>query len=132
MVAHGIHCYVFKESRPTPELSFKVRYLNTYARIVITASYNQKQYNGFKVYGEDGAQLIPQFADQIVAHMKEVEDILSIKALDCEGLLASEFCKEIGEKLDDAYNDGYKYLLHRNIKSFHLSILPYMVQDLSR
>lgn len=103
LAAHGIQSYVFTESRPTPELSFAVRYLAAFAGVVITASHNPKQYNGFKVYGEDGAQLTPQFADEIVAHMDEIDDIFAIEALDHQTLLASGYCTEILEKLDDAY-----------------------------
>lgn len=103
LAAHGIQSYVFTEARPTPELSFAVRYLAAYAGVVITASHNPKQYNGFKVYGEDGAQLTPAFADAIVAKMEAVEDLFAIKALAKEELLASGYCTEILEKLDDAY-----------------------------
>lgn len=103
LAAHGIQSYVFKESRPTPELSFAVRYLAAYAGVVITASHNPKQYNGFKVYGEDGAQLTPQFADEIVAHMNNVDSVFEIPNLSRSQLQTSEWCVELLEKLDEAY-----------------------------
>ena len=103
LAAHGIQSYVFKESRPTPELSFAVRYLAAYAGVVITASHNPKQYNGFKVYGEDGAQLTPQFADEIVWHMNAVNSVFEIPNLSRAQLQSSGLCVEILEKLDAAY-----------------------------
>src|SRR5699024_6449342 len=75
----GIRTYVFKESRPTPQLSFAIRHLNAFAGVVITASHNPSEYNGFKVYGEDGGQLPPVAADYIVQYMEEIDDIFAIK-----------------------------------------------------
>ena len=124
LAAHGIQSYVFTESRPTPELSFAVRYLAAYAGVVITASHNPKQYNGFKVYGEDGAQLTPQFADEIVAHMNAVEDLFTIESLNREQLLASGLCVEILEKLDDAYNMALKSLVTADEKDLQLVYTP--------
>lgn len=124
LAAHGIQSYVFTESRPTPELSFAVRYLAAYAGVVITASHNPKQYNGFKVYGEDGAQLTPQFADEIVAHMHAVEDIFTIESFNYEQLLASGLCVEILEKLDDAYNRALKPLVTAGEKDLQLVYTP--------
>lgn len=124
LAAHGIQSYVFTESRPTPELSFAVRYLAAYAGVVITASHNPKQYNGFKVYGEDGAQLTPQFADEIVAHMNAVEDLFAIESLNREALLASSLCVEILEKLDDAYNIALKTLVTTGEKDLQLVYTP--------
>lgn len=124
LAAHGIQSYVFTESRPTPELSFVVRYLAAYAGVVITASHNPKQYNGFKVYGEDGAQLTPQFADEIVAHMNEVKDLFTIESFNREQLLVSGLCVEILEKLDDAYNMSLKSLVTASKKNLQLVYTP--------
>ncbi|KOS60713.1 phospho-sugar mutase [Lysinibacillus agricola] len=116
LAAHGIQSYVFSESRPTPELSFAVRYLAAYAGVVITASHNPKEYNGFKVYGQDGAQLTPQFADEVFEHMKRVEDIFKIHSLTKDELFTSGYCIEMLEKLDDAYNAALKTLVQANGK----------------
>lgn len=101
--AHGIRSYVYKEARPTPQLSFTVRQLHAYAGVVITASHNPKQYNGFKVYGEDGAQLTPQFANDIVEHMENIEDIFSIKVCELEQLEQQRILSWLGSDMDAAY-----------------------------
>ena len=114
LAAQGIQTYVFKESRPTPELSFAVRYLHAIAGIVITASHNPKQYNGFKVYGDDGAQLTPAFADEIVENMNAVTNIFEIPCLTKEQLETSPYFTDILEKLDDAYATALKTLTLTN------------------
>ncbi|MGE7950627.1 phospho-sugar mutase [Lysinibacillus xylanilyticus] len=101
--AHGIRSYVYKEARPTPQLSFTVRQLHAYAGVVITASHNPKQYNGFKVYGEDGAQLTPQFANDIVEHMENIEDIFSVKVCELEKLDQQGILTWLGSDMDAAY-----------------------------
>ncbi|MGE7092703.1 phospho-sugar mutase [Lysinibacillus sp. NPDC048646] len=101
--AHGIYSYVYNEARPTPQLSFTVRELNAYAGVVITASHNPKQYNGFKVYGEDGAQLTPQFANDIVEHMEKIVDIFSIKVAELEQLEQQEILTWLTRDKDAAY-----------------------------
>ena len=101
--AHGITTYIYKESRPTPQLSFTVRELNAYAGVVITASHNPKQYNGFKVYGEDGAQLVPAGAKQIVDHMEQIEDIFEISAAEIDALESQGLAHWILEELDEKY-----------------------------
>ncbi|WDV07479.1 phospho-sugar mutase [Lysinibacillus irui] len=116
LAAHGIQTYVFSESRPTPELSFAIRYLAAYAGVVITASHNPKEYNGFKVYGQDGAQLTPRFADEVSEHMKSVEDIFKIHSLTKDELFTSDYCIEMLDKLDDAYNAALKTLIQVNGK----------------
>ena len=103
LAAQGIQAYVFKESRPTPELSFAIRYLHAIAGVVITASHNPKQYNGFKVYGEDGAQLTPTLANDIVAKMDAIDNVFDIPYVASDELSASPLVTEILEKLDDAY-----------------------------
>ncbi len=101
--AHGIRSYVYKEARPTPQLSFTVRQLHAYAGVVITASHNPKQYNGFKVYGEDGAQLTPQFANDIVEHMGNIGDIFAIKVCELEQLEQQGILSWLGSDMDAAY-----------------------------
>ena len=101
--AHGIHVYLFDDLRPTPELSFAVRHLNTFAGINITASHNAKQYNGYKVYGEDGAQMEPENADRLFAYTQKVDDIFSVKAAPVEELRANGTLQLIGEDVDEAY-----------------------------
>lgn len=102
---HRIRVYLFKESRPTPELSFAMRHLHAFAGVVITASHNPAQYNGFKVYGEDGGQLPPDAADGIVQHMEEIEDLFTIQTAGEEELLQSGMLTYILEEIDVAYQE---------------------------
>lgn len=105
LASHGIQTYVFEELRPTPELSFAVRYLNAFSGIVVTASHNPPEYNGYKVYGEDGGQLPPAAADEVIAKVNEIEDELSIQVKDEAELKASGLIKMIGEEIDSAYTE---------------------------
>ncbi|WP_182199695.1 phospho-sugar mutase [Paraliobacillus salinarum] len=100
---HGIQTYVFDALRPTPELSFAVRYLNAYSGIVITASHNPPEYNGFKVYGSDGGQLPPGPADEVVEKVNEVENELEIAVADEAAIKESGLLQIIGDKVDEAY-----------------------------
>lgn len=100
---HGIQSYVFEELRPTPELSFAVRHLHAYAGIVITASHNPPEYNGFKVYGPDGCQLPPAAADQVIAKVNEVDNELTIEVADEKSLKTKGLLHIIGEDIDQAY-----------------------------
>lgn len=103
LATHGIHVYLFDDLRPTPELSFAVRYLHTYAGINITASHNAKQYNGYKAYGEDGAQMAPDNADRLFAYAQKVKDIFHVKAEQVPALRANGTLQLIGEDVDQAY-----------------------------
>ncbi|NLR42246.1 phospho-sugar mutase [Bacillus megaterium] len=105
---HGIKTYVFDELRPTPELSYAVRYLNAFAGIVITASHNPPEYNGYKVYGEDGGQLPPAAADNIISHMNRVENELSISVKEEQELLAEGLLTYIEAEVDAAYTEALK------------------------
>ncbi|KGA98038.1 phosphoglucomutase [Alkalihalobacillus alcalophilus ATCC 27647 = CGMCC 1.3604] len=105
---HGITTYVFRDLRPTPELSFAVRHLNTYSGIVITASHNPPEYNGFKVYGPDGGQLPPGPADELVSYVQSVENELMIEVGDEKELKGKRLYQIISEELDDAYNEQLK------------------------
>ncbi|AOV08702.1 phospho-sugar mutase [Sporosarcina ureilytica] len=100
---HGIQTYVFDSLRTTPELSFAVRYLHAFSGVVITASHNPPEYNGFKVYGPDGGQLSSEAAEQIIAKVNSVEDELAV-AVGTEGeLKAAGLLTIIGETVDQAY-----------------------------
>ncbi|MCY8351070.1 phospho-sugar mutase [Bacillus haynesii] len=105
LAENGVQTYVFDELRPTPELSFAVRELNAFAGIVITASHNPPEYNGYKVYGEDGAQLPPADADKLIAFVNAIENELEIEAGDEAALTEKGLIKMIGEDIDQAYLD---------------------------
>lgn len=100
--AHGIKAYVFETLRPTPELSFTVRHLNAYAGIMITASHNPKEYNGYKIYGEDGGQMPPKESDIITASIREA-DMLEVPVKDEAELVEAGLLVKIGKDVDDAY-----------------------------
>ncbi|WP_290490643.1 MULTISPECIES: phospho-sugar mutase [unclassified Aerococcus] len=106
--AHGIKSYVFESLRPTPELSFAVRELNAFAGIMITASHNPADYNGFKVYGEDGGQMPPVDADAVTANVRAVENPLTVEVGDEAALKADGTITIIGEEIDQKYLDNMK------------------------
>ncbi|EJR45756.1 phosphoglucomutase [Bacillus sp. RC55] len=101
--AQGITTYVFESLRPTPVLSFAVRHLHTASGIVLTASHNPPEYNGYKVYGEDGGQLPPKEADELISYVNAVENELTVEVADVEQLKADGLLHIIGQEVDDAY-----------------------------
>ncbi len=103
---HGIKSFVFEGLRPTPELSFTVRHLKTFAGIMITASHNPKQFNGYKIYGEDGAQMPPKDSDLITSYIRKVTDLFAIQTADEAELKANGLETIIGEDVDKAYLDN--------------------------
>jgi len=114
----GVKSYLFEELRPTPLLSFAVRHLNTFAGVVITASHNPPEYNGFKAYGEDGGQLPPEAADIIIRYVNAVENELTIEVLEEKELLEKGLLTYIGKGVDDAYIEELKSIqLNSNLDS---------------
>ena len=101
----GIKVYLFEDLRPTPELSFAVRYLGAAAGIVITASHNPPIYNGYKVYGPDGGQLPPKPADELTKYVLQTGDELSVPVADEKELQEKGLLEYIGESVDEAYLD---------------------------
>ncbi|WP_282020641.1 phospho-sugar mutase [Planomicrobium okeanokoites] len=100
---HGIKIYLFESLRSTPELSFAVRHLNAFNGIVITASHNPPEYNGFKVYGQDGAQIGPLMAEEIITKVNEVEDELTVAVAEEESLKEKGLLTLIGSEVDREY-----------------------------
>lgn len=103
LAANGIKSYLFDELRPTPELSFAVRHLNCARGIMITASHNPKQYNGYKAYGEDGGQLPPESADYVVGIMRKIDIFSGVKVMDEAEAKEKGLINIIGEEVDREY-----------------------------
>ncbi|MCW8519031.1 phospho-sugar mutase [Streptococcus macedonicus] len=103
LAKHGIKAYVFESLRPTPELSFAVRYLGTFAGIMVTASHNPSSFNGYKVYGEDGGQMPPADADALTDFIRAIEDPFAIELADLEESKTSGLIEVIGEAVDAEY-----------------------------
>ena len=103
MAANGIHVRIFDSLRPTPELSFAVRYYGTTAGLNITASHNPKEYNGYKVYWSDGAQLPPQHAAAIAEQMSKIDIFRDFVSCDFDEAVADGRIELIGEETDEAY-----------------------------
>lgn len=108
LAANGIKAYVFESLRPTPELSFAVRELKCTAGINITASHNPPEYNGYKVYWEDGAQITPPNDTGIMTEVKAVTDYSTVKTMDKETAKAENLYEVIGQAIDDAYMEQLK------------------------
>lgn len=108
LAANGIKAYVFESLRPTPELSFAVRKLNCIAGINITASHNPPEYNGYKVYWEDGAQITPPHDTGIMAEVEAVTDYTTVKTMSLEAAKEAGLYEVIGEAVDDAYMEELK------------------------
>ena len=103
LAANGIKAYVFESLRPTPELSYAVRTLNCIAGINITASHNSPEYNGYKVYWEDGAQITPPHDSGIMGEVQAVTDFASVKTMDKQAAVEAGLYVSIGADIGDAY-----------------------------
>lgn len=108
LAVKGITVYLFDKITPTPVLSFAVRHLGCIAGIVITASHNPKEYNGYKVYDENGCQLVPSLADKVIARVQEITDYRSVPRLDFEVALQSGMIQMVGDEVLDAFLDAVK------------------------
>lgn len=100
---NGIKTFLFEGIMPTPVLSFSVRYLNCNAGIVITASHNPKEYNGYKVYDKYGCQLVPQYADKVISYINNVKDIKSVKHMNLNMALSNGYLTYIGDEVLNSY-----------------------------
>ncbi len=112
--ANNIKTYLFEDVRPTPELSFAVRYLHAITGIVVTASHNPPEYNGYKVYGLDGGQIIPEIADKIIYHINKIKDYSLIKKLDRFAAVQKGLFNIIGPEVDEVYLRKVKELTIRD------------------
>ncbi|WP_343247830.1 phospho-sugar mutase [Diplocloster hominis] len=108
LAANGIKAYIFETLRPTPELSYAVRKLGCIAGINITASHNPPEYNGYKVYWEDGAQITPPHDTGIMAEVKKVTDYSTVKTMDKDAAQAAGLYQVIGSEVDDPYIEELK------------------------
>ena len=108
LAANGIKAYIFESLRPTPELSYAVRKLSCIAGINITASHNPPEYNGYKVYWEDGAQITPPHDKGIMDEVQKVTDYNTVKTMDVEAAKAAGLYEVIGAEIDDAYIEELK------------------------
>lgn len=103
LAANGIKAYIFETLRPTPELSFAVRHLGCVAGINVTASHNPPEYNGYKVYWEDGAQITPPHDSGIMGEVKAISDWNTVKTMDKAEAEKAGLFEVIGKEVDDAY-----------------------------
>ncbi len=117
----GFHVYLFEDLRPTPELSFAVRHFGCVGGIMITASHNPKEYNGYKIYDESGCQLVPRDADQVIAEIEKIDDYFSI-----DHSKNHDQIEYIGKNVDDVYiKEVKKIVLRPNLnKDFKLVYTP--------
>lgn len=109
---NGIQAYVYDEPRTTPQLSFSVRELNAFMGIVVTASHNPPEYNGYKVYGEDGAQLNLADAEAVISYVQQVGDELAVEAGNYNELVQSGLIQVVGRELDEAYLELVESIQH--------------------
>ncbi len=105
LAANGIKSFLFEELKPVPELSFTVRHLNATAGIAVTASHNPAKYNGYKVYGADGAQLNPELAGIVLEEIDKTDIFTGVKRMDFDDAVKSGIITMIGDEVEEAYLD---------------------------
>lgn len=124
LAANGIKAYVFDALRPTPELSFALRTLGCIAGIVVTASHNPPEYNGYKVYWEDGAQVTPPYDVNIINEVKAITDITTAKTMSVEDAKKAGLYVVIGSEIDD------KYMVELKKQIIHPDVITRMADDI--
>ena len=124
LAANGIKAYVFESLRPTPELSFALRTLGCISGIVITASHNPPEYNGYKAYWEDGAQVTPPHDVNIIKEVQSITDYNDVKTMSKEDAMAAGLYQIIGKEIDD------KYMVELKKQIIHPEIIAEMAGDL--
>ena len=122
--ANGIKAYVFDELRPTPELSFAVRTLKCISGIVVTASHNPPEYNGYKVYWEDGAQVSVPMDEEIITEVKKVTDYHDVKTMSKDEAVNKGLYVVIGKDIDD------KYMAELKKQIIHPDVIEKMAEDI--
>ena len=110
LAAHGIKSYIFESLRPTPELSFAVRHYNAIAGIMVTASHNPKEFNGYKVYGEDGGQMPPADAAALTDYIRDIENPFAVELADLKASKENGLITVLGEETDVKYLEELKDL----------------------
>lgn len=124
LAANGVKVYLFESLRPTPMLSFTVRDLKTSAGIVITASHNPKEYNGYKVYGSDGGQVTDNAANEILGYINDTDIFSDVKSMDVDEAQQKGLLVYIGEDVDNAYYEEVeKVVVNKKLVKEHASEL---------
>ena len=123
LAANGIKAYVFDALRPTPMLSFALRQLGCTAGIVVTASHNPPEYNGYKVYWEDGAQVTPPHDNNIIGEVNAITDYHTVKTMDKQEAIDKGLYIVIGKEIDDAYKNNRGRILQQQIDELKAIII---------
>lgn len=124
LAANGIKAYIFESLRPTPELSFALRTLGCTAGVMVTASHNPPEYNGYKVYWEDGAQITAPRDKEIIAEVRDITDYHTLKTMEKEAAIAAGLYQEIGREIDDAY------MVELKKQIIHPEVITEMAKDI--
>ena len=124
LAANGIKAYIFDSLRPTPELSFALRELGCTAGVMVTASHNPPEYNGYKVYWEDGAQITPPHDTGIIDEVRAISDYREVKTMTKEAAIAAGLYEVIGKEIDDKYIAELKKLI------IHPEVIKEMADDI--
>ena len=124
LAANGIKAYVFDELRPTPELSYAVRTLGCTAGVMVTASHNPPEYNGYKAYWDDGCQVTAPRDKEIIQEVKAITDFGAVKTMDKDAAIKAGLYQTIGKEMDDAYMGELKKLI------IHPDVIAEMADDI--